>query len=139
MERLTDADPDNRVAYWRAHGHASASTEDNDLNERIDVDGRPTEDENGILVDRRDREHVAYYQDAEGRWKPCALKIGDDVICGGLPLRVVGPARDRRFFTGYYAPWFGDSTLPIEALYVYERAPLDDQETPMPIIPEVTP
>jgi hypothetical protein len=137
MDRLTDADPDNRVPYWRQdlYDGATVRNEDDDLQERIDQDGNPTADPSGLLVDRKDREYVAYYQDSQGRWKPTLLKRGDHVICGGLPLVVIGPARDRRFFNGYYYPWFGDSVIPIEALYVYERAPEDPNETPMPIIP----
>jgi hypothetical protein len=141
MDRLTDADPDNRVPYWRDDLVAGAAErgEDDDLTDRIDANGDPTTDPSGFLVDRKDREHVTYYQDAQGRWKPTALKRGDHVICAGLPLIVVGPARGRGYFSGYYAPWFGDAIIPIESAYVYERAPEDTNETPMPIVPEVSP
>lgn len=138
MDRLTDADPDNRIPYWRQDllEGATERGEDDDLNDRIDAQGNVTTDPSGILVDRKDRQHVAYYQDSSGKWLPTALKRGDHVNCAGLPLVVVGPARGRTYFSGYYAPWFGDAIIPIEAAYTYERAPEDPQETPMPIIPE---
>ena len=140
MERMTDADPDDRVAYWRADNVTCADTEDTDLTDRIDEVGEPTTDPSGLMVDRRDREHVAYYL-RDGAWKPTALKRGDHVVCAQLPLIVIGPARGRDYFLGYYEPWFGDLVIPIEAFYIDERAPEDVNETPMPIIPEpeVTP
>lgn len=139
MDRLNDADPNGSMGPIMQTLRDNAPTWDADLNERIDAEGNPTTDTSGLLVDRCDRSVVAYYQDAQGRWKPSALKAGDDVICAGMPLRVAGPARGRGYFSGYYEPWFGDAVVPIEAAYVTERAPADSGETPMPIIPGTTP
>jgi hypothetical protein len=124
MDRFTNVDQE-RVEYHRQveHEQASAPTnEDDDL-----ADPR----------DRRNREHVAYYEDASsGEWLPMALKRDDDVVCNGLPMRVVGPARDRSYFNGYYNEWFGDMLFPIAAQYIEERAPADPNETPMPLFPQ---
>jgi hypothetical protein len=141
MDRFSDADPDERVEFWRTYNLEGATVrgEDDDLTRRIDEDGRDIDPSDtttpGIYVDRRDREHVAYYQAPDGRWLPSRLKRGDDVICCGLPMRVICPGGDRSVFMGYYAPWFGDDRLPVEVQWVTERAPLDPQEEPMPVIP----
>lgn len=134
-----DPDPTGRIPHWQQDIHDAAALrgEDDYLTDRIDQDGLPTEDPSGLLVDRRDREHVAYYQTAEGAWKPLLLKRGDHVICAGLPLVVVGPGSHRTVFSGMYAPWLGDNfVLPIEASYITDRAPADPTEDPMPIIPD---
>jgi len=141
MERLTEADLEGNVDRLVTELIEGSPVADADMPERIDAEGNITTDESGIFVDHCDRQVVSYYQDRQGRWKPTALKVGDDVICAGIPLRVVAPARGRGYFSGYYSPWFGETLVPIEARYVTERAPLDPNETPMPIIPdeEVTP
>jgi hypothetical protein len=143
MERL-DADVDQeRVEFWRVDQVAAARTrgEDDDLTEQV----------NAQFIDRRDRAVVAYYWDPEaesgqdpelgeiikGAWRPSHLKRDDDVICGGIPLRVVGPARDRGFFLGLYPPWFGDSVMACEALSITDRAPANAGEPPMPVIPGI--
>ncbi len=125
MNRLTDVD-DARVAYWRQDNHDAAAVrgEDDDLDP----------------LDRRDRSVVVYYKDQNNADQPSALKRGDDVEWCGIQIRVVGPARDRNFFLGYYDPWFGDMILPCsDVQYVTDRAPQDTNETPMPVVPEVTP
>lgn len=147
MDRLTDADPDNRVEYWRQENVESQTIHgvDDILDARIDAEGRDIDpsdtDTPGIYVDRRDREHVCYYQTADGRWLPTPLKRDDHVTACGLPLVVIGPGSTRTVFLGYYAPWFGDMRLPVEVAYIEDRAPLDPAEPPMPVIPtpEVTP
>lgn len=137
MDRWTDADPSDCMAVLAQQMRDAAAVKDADLTERIDADGHPTTDPSGILADRSDREHVAYYQTSDGRWLPSALKVGDDVLCGGfVPVRVAGPARGRSLFSGYYEPWFGSEMLvPIDVQYVSDRAPLDSSETAMPVIP----
>jgi hypothetical protein len=124
MDRHTNVDQE-RVEYWRQNEHAQASdpiNEDDDLPDPLD---------------RRNREHVAMYKDPQsGEWLPTLLKRDDDVMAGGVPLRVVGPGRDRRQFLGFYNEWFGpDFLFPIDASAVTERAPADPSEQDMPIIP----
>lgn len=148
MDRLSDqdVDPNNRMPYWRQYNVEGASLrgEDDDLMLRIDADGNDIDPSDtttpGIYVDRRDREHVAYYQDSEGRWKPLRVKRGDDIICAGMPMRVLGPAGGRTYFFGFYAAWFGEERLPIDAAYITERAPVDPGDLPdMPITEEPEP
>jgi hypothetical protein len=116
----------------RAQQSADAATQDVDLTLRIDAQGRPTEDADGILCDRRDREHVCYFEH-EGRWLPTVLKRGDHVMLSGMPLRVIGPARHREFFLGYWPEEFGDSLLTIMSTGINDRAPQDPAEVPLPI------
>lgn len=149
MDRFTDADPNERIPFWRTFNVEGATVrgEDDDLLKRIDLDGNELPDgevgqppgPGAVYIDRRDREHVCYYQDSQGRWKPTHLKRGDHVIAGGLPLEVIGPAGGREVFFGYYNAWFGDERLPIEVKYVYDRAPLDPNEPAMPVIPAEEP
>jgi hypothetical protein len=143
MDRLTDADPDGRMAYWRQYNVEGASVrgEDDDLMARIDAEGHDIDLSDtttpGIFVDRRDREHVAYYQDADGTWQPMRLKRDDDVVCCGMPMRVLGPCSGRGNFYGYYHAWFGEERIPLEAAWITERAPADPADLPdMPIIPD---
>lgn len=115
MDRINDAEADpERVAFHRADQVAGADAgQDDDLDP----------------LDRRNREHVAYYQDANGNWVPCPLKRNDDVLVAGcIPVRVIGPQRDRGFFFGYYAPWFGDSLFSCSFDYISHRAPADPNE-----------
>ena len=132
-------DPDTRIPYWKADLVAGAAErgEDDDLTDRIDQDGWPTTDPSGILADRRDRTVLSYYQHADGRWLPSLIKEGDDISWYGLPLRVVGAARQRNCVSCYYAPWFSDAIIPVDISTesVLDRAPLDPNETPMPVIP----
>lgn len=139
MDRLSELDASqSHIDDLRADQHAAAlppRSEDDDLTDRIDASGAATTDPSGILADRRDRTVTAYYEQSSGLWKPTLLKPNDDADCGGWYVRVVGPARDRAFFLGYYGPWFGDMLIPIEARYLYDRAPADANETAMPIVP----
>jgi hypothetical protein len=100
------------------------------------VDASATEDAEKEPLDRRDREHVAYYQDpSTSEWLPTALKRDDDVIWAGvIPSRVVGPAEGREWLQVYH-PDLGDMVYPIHWSYVSDRAPLDTQEAPLPIGP----
>lgn len=142
MDRLlaSDVDPNGRIAYWLAYNtDGSNAGEDDDLTDRIDETGALTTDPNGIALDHRNRPVIAYYQDANGLWKPANIKQGDHVICLGMPMEVSGAASGRGTFFGYYDSWFGDMQIPLDISWITERAPLDPNETPMPIIPTVTP
>ena len=57
MDRLTDADPDGRITYWRQalHDGAAVNGEDDSFQDRIDVNGNVTTDPSGIMIDRKDR------------------------------------------------------------------------------------
>ena len=72
------------------------------------------------------------------------LKFGDDITCCGVPeftLRVVCAASGAGCAAVYYPPWFGDTIveLNLPSDDITDRAPLDPEETPMPIFPEETP
>jgi hypothetical protein len=96
-----------------------------------------TEDQSLPAEDRRDRMiNESLTTEQRALVFGSILKHDDDVICGGLPLRVVGPAEGKNSFYGQYDPWFADLLINIEAFYVTERAPADALETPMPIYPE---
>lgn len=136
MQRFAEVD----LVYeeeLRAAEVAKAPIEDDDLTDRVDEQGNPTLDPNGILIDRRDRPEVCYYLDANGRWKPTDLKRGDHVMFAQmLPVRVIGPARGRGFFLAYWPEGNmggGLLTLPVEN--ISDRAPLDENATPMPLFP----
>jgi hypothetical protein len=83
---------------------------------------------------RRDREEVVAGSN---------LKRGDDImIIDVFPLRVIGPARGATSITGFYPDWFGNEPMYLALeppVYVTDRAPLDPNETPMPVFPEETP
>jgi hypothetical protein len=142
MERFTNIDQATQaqIDALRASEVAAASGgEDDYLTDRIDASGMPTEDPSGLLVDRRTREHVAYYQDESDAWHPTPLKRNDDILCdGGIPMRVVGPARTR----GNIMCWCKWDDVGIDEAFIIllsmivDRAPLDPNETPMPLIPE---
>jgi hypothetical protein len=145
MDPLLDADPDGRIPFHRQDNVEAAAVRNEDFGflGRLDQEGNDlgSNDVGELLpgqiwVDRRDREHVAYYQGADGRWRPTHLKRGDHVIAGGMPMVVVGPGSGRTTFLGYYAPWFGDMVLPIDVMHVSDRVPADASELAMPVIPE---
>lgn len=136
MQRFSEVDLVHEQALRDAHA-AAAATEDDDLNDRVDAQGNPTLDPSGILIDRRDRPEVCYYQDANGRWKPTDLKRGDHVMYAGqLPVRVIGPERGREYFCGYWPEGnMGNGLLQLPVSGVTDRAPLDENATPMPLYP----
>lgn len=136
MERIPDIDEALVEAHRQARLADTANGGDDDLNARIDENGFDTADESGLLVDRKDREHVAYYQKPDGSWHPTLLKENDDVMIGGaFPVRVIGAARNRSFFAAHYPPFFGNDVVPINVEGVTDRAPADPNEPPMPVIP----
>jgi hypothetical protein len=136
MDRMPDIDEDEVESLRQERIADTVAGGDDDLDARIDANGIPTEDASGILVDRKDREEIAYYEDTDGSWKPYLVKQDDDVmIADSFSVRVLGPARDRRYFAAYKPEWFGRSIIPIEASAITDRAPLDSGETPMPIRP----
>lgn len=85
---------------------------------------------------RRDREEI---------YAGSALKRGDDVQVYGVPefiFRVVCAGNSESCLIIYYPPWFGDMLIPLEigdadaaSEAVTDRAPLDSNETPMPVFP----
>jgi hypothetical protein len=126
MERLTDADPDGRAAYWRTYYEEGSSVrhEDDDLDPEHRCDRLLN-----TSLSAAQRVVVA----------GATIKPGDHVICAGLPLEVICPARNSLFFYGYYAPWFGDMPVPIDGSYLTEVARLDPADENTPIWLEVTP
>jgi hypothetical protein len=92
-----------------------------------------------LIDDRRDivdRDVVAYYEDDNGQWQPSPLKVGDDVVIAGQNAgRVVGPAAGRGWFTMVEPSEWGPTVGTYMLLSVTDRAPLDENETPMPLIP----
>lgn len=82
--------------------------------------------------DRGDREAVAYYESGTD-WTPSVLKRDDDVMVQGEARRVVGPAIGRQYFLAWNT---GESGLGVYPLVdVTDRAPLDPEEEPMPVVP----
>lgn len=136
MERMTGIDEQLAEQHRLDRYNDAENGGDDDLPGRIDENGLDTEDESGLLVDRKNREHVAYYQKADGSWHPSALKVGDDVmICDAFTVRVIGPGRLRWYFAAYKPEWFGEDIIPIELQAITDRAPRDPGETPWPIVP----
>ncbi|HMJ10200.1 MAG TPA: hypothetical protein VK524_02285 [Polyangiaceae bacterium] len=139
MDRFTNINQttiDNERAASLAGSNAG---EDEDLDARIDTSGMATTDPSGLLVDRRTREHVAYYEDESGAWLPSPLKQNDDVLCdGGIPMRIIGPGRGRDWIYAW-CKWDDVSineAFTINLTMIVDRAPADPNETPMPLIPE---
>lgn len=63
------------------------------------------------------------------------LKHDDDVLwLDFFVCRVIWGTDDPTTFLGYSND-FGDYAVPLQAEYITDRAPLDPQETPMPIYP----
>lgn len=142
MERIQGIDEAEIERVRQERLADTANGGDDDLNERIDANGFPTSDPSGILVDRKDREHIAYYQAADGSFQPYALKENDDVEVGGaFNVRIVGPGRERHYVACVWPEGLGTyEVIPIEASAFTARAPADSSETPWPIRPdEVTP
>jgi len=69
-----------------------------------------------------------------------ALKLDDDVLwLGFAPVRVVWGFDEPDRFLGYSPEelgGLGDYVVPLEGQYITDRAPLDPQETPMPVYPQ---
>lgn len=63
------------------------------------------------------------------------LKLDDDVMWGGVPLRVVWGCDDPFSFLGYNQDIFGDSVPSFDARLIDDRAPADPEEEPLPIFP----
>lgn len=63
------------------------------------------------------------------------LKVGDDIEAWGFQnARIIAPAEGKDFFMVYYVEDTGNETQqPIHVACVTNRAPLDPEETPMPI------
>jgi hypothetical protein len=111
MDRLTGIDQE-ALEIQRAEQVAAAATEDTDL---------PPEA-------RRDRAEVI---------AGSILKRDDDIVWAGVPMRVVGPARDEDFLIGRYDPWCGNMLLPVNWQDISDRAPADPNDTSsLPIFPE---
>ncbi len=75
-----------------------------------------------------------------GYEQPCpgtALKLYDDVMwLEVFPIRVVHGHDHPDYFNGYSPELTGEeSTCNVDAHYITDRAPLDPNETPMPIYP----
>lgn len=138
MDRIEDVNQeelDSLVAAQMAEAN-SAMWGDWDLNEKIDAEGYPTENPDGLFVDRRTRPQIAYYVDTPtGRWLPSRLKVDDHVQMLGAFVGVVAMAsRDRRFFLIYAPDIYGPLLVPLDISGVTDRAPADAQEPAMPII-----
>ena len=101
--------------------------------------------ERAHIDDRRDavdRDVVCYYEDPNepGTWLPSALKVYDDVIVYGVPLRVIGPAQGRGNFAAaaYFMPEDTTPTVSTFALAdITDRAPANPNEPGphFPLIP----
>lgn len=66
-----------------------------------------------------------------------ALKLDDQVMwLDFAPMHVLWGYDLDTFFCGYCPDIFGDAAAIVEGEYVTDRAPLDPQETPMPIYPQ---
>jgi hypothetical protein len=132
VDRYTDINQTVIESRRAAELAEAAQGLDDDLIHDGSEDGLPSN------VDQRTRDVVAYYQDDNGEWHPTELKRDDDIeYQSAIPLRTIGPARER---TNYitWCPWIEDALI-VYPEYVTDRAPVDPQETPMPIIPEVVP
>jgi len=102
--------------------------------------------ERAHIDDRRDvvdRDVVCYYQDPvdPNVWHPSALKVYDDVIVYGMPLRVIGPAQGRGNFAaaGYFMEEDLYPTVSTFALAdITDRAPANPSEPGphFPLIPQ---
>lgn len=115
MDRIPDID-ESRVDYWRQY-HVQ------DANNGGDDDLAPEE--------RRNRADVI---------TGTHLKRGDDItLVEAIPLRVIGPGRGWNVILAYYPAWFGDQVQQFEIAPgdLTDRAPLDPNETPMPVFPGV--
>lgn len=69
----------------------------------------------------------------------CRVKGGDDVLHNGLPVRVIGPAREEGWFYGLEVARFGPIDVPMEGQYITDRAPADPTEEPLPVFIEDEP
>lgn len=136
MDRIPDVNQeelDGLIATETAYAN-SAMWGDNDLNEKIDEQGFPTENPAGILVDRRTRPNVAYYLADNGSWQPGRLKYNDHVeIVGAFKGVVAMAARNREWFLIYAPDVYGTNLVAIDTHSVTDRAPADEGEEPMPI------
>lgn len=68
-----------------------------------------------------------------------ALKDSDDVTVGGIQARVICPGEALGWFYAWTWDLFDPNKIVLgqyEAQYVTDRAPVDPEETPMPIFPE---
>lgn len=137
MERIPDvnqAELDELIAQQQA----SANSEiwgDHDLNDRIDAQGFETTNPDGtILADRRTRPVITYYLSDNNSWQPSRLKQYDHVqLLGAIPVVVAMPARGRQSFLGYAPEWYGAQLMTLEASTITDRAPVNEDEEPMPI------
>lgn len=114
MERIDEQVDQERIEYWRQYNVDAAATEDQVLDP----------------LDRRDREDVI-----AGTY----LKRDDDILlAGSIPVRIVGPGSGRLVLIAMNEDWFGDEALGFEITPgdVTDRAPVDPEETPMPIAPQ---
>lgn len=63
------------------------------------------------------------------------LKIDDDVLANGDSYRVLCPSVGRDRFMAFGITGWGPTTTSLALSEVTDRAPLDANETPMPVIP----
>jgi hypothetical protein len=119
MERLTNI-PEARIEELRARFAEELPSDEEALDEK----------------DRQDRVVVAYYLDDKNIWHPTSLKRDDDVLVNQLKARVIGPGKGREYFLAYVNhEQFGEMIIPFSVLGVRERAPADENEEPMPVVP----
>lgn len=116
MDRLTSEEIDqSRIEYWRALNHNSSAEQDTELDP----------------LDRRDRADVIV---------PSFLKRDDDIEIAPLQIktRIIGPGSGRLMALIYYPPWFGDEAIAIQLQPgdISDRAPVDEEEDPLPVWPE---
>lgn len=142
MDRITVSQTSVDACRVSDNAEVAAGIDD-PYTDKIDASGFPTDDPSGLMVDRRDRPHVVYYQAPDGSWQPTPLKNNDDVqvYAGAVPpiyARVIGPANQRDWFSC----WVEFSAEPYDKMEMYvnvvdvaDRAPVDPNETPMPLIP----
>lgn len=64
------------------------------------------------------------------------LKRDDDVYISNQVVRVIGPARDERWFYALSETPWGFYDVPFDGQHITDRAPADPNEEPMPIFVE---
>jgi hypothetical protein len=68
----------------------------------------------------------------------CLLKPYDDVIVDETPCRYILPGRGQHWMYVVFFSYGSVNLAQYEDTQVTDRAPVDPEETPMPILPEVT-
>lgn len=101
--------------------------------DRLNIDQAVVETQRNVV------KSFAVYADKSTPLPGTALKLDDDVEwLGFLPMRVLWGYETPDYFFAYCPDMDLDGYSYFDGIYITDRAPLDPEETPMPIYPQQT-